>query len=114
MHPKLPWLTLLFTILLAADATAQEYLLTGKITNAKLEPLPYASIRVKELQTGTISDKDGNFKLQLEPGKYDLVVSMLGYKTQVLTVAVTKDYQQNIILQEEDGRLMDVVEVKRY
>lgn len=112
MHPKLLSLTLLFTVLLAADATAQEYLLTGKITNAKLEPLPYASVRVKELQTGTISDKDGNFKLQLEPGKYDLVVSMLGYKAQVLTVAFTKDYQQNIILQEEDGRLMDVVEVK--
>jgi len=28
---------------------AQEYLLSGKITNSKLEPLPYASIRIKEL-----------------------------------------------------------------
>lgn len=109
MYSKL-LLCILLSACFAGSAAAQEYLLTGKITNAKLEPLPYASIRVKELQTGTTSGKDGNFKLQLEPGKYDLVISMLGYKTQVITVAVTGHYQQNIIM-EADDKLMGAVEV---
>jgi Family of unknown function (DUF5686)/CarboxypepD_reg-like domain len=111
VFPKLLLLTGLFNVLLTANACAQEYLLTGKITNTKLEPLPFASVRVKELQTGTLSDKEGNFKLQLQPGKYDLVVSMLGFKTQVLTVVITKNYQQQILMEEEDGKLLGVVEV---
>lgn len=110
MLPKLLSLTLLLSVCAVKKSVAQEYLLSGKITNTKLEPLAYASIRVKELQSGTTSDKDGNFKLQLEPGKYDLVISMLGYKTQVLTVAITKHYLQNIIM-EADDKLLGVVEV---
>lgn len=110
MLPKLLSLTLLFSVFLGKGSTAQEYQLTGKITNTKLEPLAYASVRVKELQTGTTTDKDGNFKLQLEAGKYDLVISMLGFKTQVLTLVITKNYHQPVIM-EADDKLMGVVEV---
>jgi Family of unknown function (DUF5686)/CarboxypepD_reg-like domain len=108
--PKLLSLTVFFSAFIFMPAGAQEYLLSGKITNAKLEPLPYASVRVKELQTGTTADKDGNYKLQLEPGKYDVIISILGYKTQVLTVAITNNYQQNIIM-EADGKTLGTVEV---
>lgn len=110
MLPKLLFLTLLFSFFLGKRSTAQEYQLTGKITNTQLEPLAYASVRVKELQTGTTTDKDGNFKLQLEAGKYDLVISMLGFKTQVLTLVITKNYHQPVIM-EADDKLMGVVEV---
>lgn len=103
---KLLSLCVAFTVVFGAQA--QEYRLTGKITNTKLEPLPYASIRVKELQTGTTSDKEGNFILQLEPGKYDIIISMLGYKPQVITIAITKNYEQNIILEQEDGQMQTV------
>lgn len=104
-----------FTILLlctaAEKAAAQEYLVSGKITNTKLEPLPYASVRVKELQTGTTADKDGNYTLQLEPGKYDLVFSIVGFKTQTITIAVTKNAVQNIIMQQDDAAVMNTVQV---
>jgi hypothetical protein len=105
---KLLSLTLILTCALIPETHAQEYRLTGKIMNAKLEPLPYASVRVKELQTGTTSDKEGNFTLQLEPGKYDIVFSMLGYKSQVITIAITKNYEQNIILQQDDAPMLGV------
>lgn len=110
MHSKLLSFILLFTCC-AGSAAAQEHLVSGRVTNAKMEPLPYASVRVKELQTGTTTDKDGNYKLQLEPGKYDLVFSMIGYKTQVITVAITKDYAQNIIMQLDDATVMGAVQV---
>lgn len=110
MHPKLLFIIVSLTCF-AGSAAAQEYLVTGKITNAKMEPLPYVSVRVKELQTGTTSDKDGQYKLQLEPGKYDLVFSMIGYKTQVITIAITKAYEQNIIMQLDDAGMMGAVQV---
>ncbi len=110
MHSKLLPFIILFTCF-TGTAAAQEYLVSGRVTNAKMESLPYVSVRVKELQTGTTSDKDGNYKLQLEPGKYDLVFSMIGYKTQVITVAITKDYVQNIIMQLDDESMMGAVQV---
>ena len=90
---------------------AQEYILSGKITNARLEPVAYASINVKELKTGTITDNNGNFKLQLEAGKYDVAVTMMGYKAVILTVVITKDYTLNVILEEEAGKLLGEVQV---
>jgi hypothetical protein len=45
----------------------------------------------------------------VEGGKYDLVVSMIGYKVQQLGIVVEKDYQQNIILEDDDARMEEVV-----
>ena len=90
---------------------AQEYILSGKITNARLEPISFASINIKETQTGTTSDNNGHFEIQLEAGKYDVVVSMMGYKPQVLTVILTNNYTLNTILQEEQTKLLGEVQV---
>ncbi len=106
--PKL--FPLIFLFIGAFNLTqAQEYLLTGTITNAKLEPVPFASVRVKELQTGAVTDEKGKFTLQLEAGKYDLVITILGYKTQVITLAITKNYELNLILEQEEGKILGEV-----
>ncbi len=97
---------------LAAKIKAQEYVLKGRVTNVKLEPLAYVSVNIKELQKGTTTDKDGNFAIQLEAGKYDIAITMLGYKRQVLTLAFTNNYHLNIILLEDDGQLLGEVAVK--
>ena len=86
-------------------------MLAGKIMNAALEPMAYTSISIKELQNGTTTDIKGNFNFQLEAGKYDLVVSMIGYKTQVITLTITKDYTLNIILQADNSQLLGDVQV---
>ena len=90
---------------------AQEYLLTGKIINTALEPIPYASISIKELKTGTTSDIQGNFKLQLEAGKYDVIVDMIGYKPRVLTISITKNDTLNVILDQDKGQLLSDVQI---
>jgi hypothetical protein len=94
-----------------SQTTAQEYLLTGKLINAALEPLPYASVSIKELQTGTTTDDKGNFKFQLEAGKYDVAISMMGYKPKLLIITITKDYTLNIILEEDKSRLLGDVQI---
>lgn len=100
-----------FTIAFVFAAQAQEFMLSGKITNTKLEPIAYASVHIKELQTGTTTDNNGNFKLQLEAGKYDVIIDMMGYQSQVLTVIVIKDYTLNIILEQEKAKMLGSVEI---
>lgn len=86
-------------------------MLTGKIINTTLEPIPYASISIKELQTGTTSDINGYFKLQLEAGKYDVIVDMIGHKPRVLTISITKNDTLNVILEQDKGKLLSDVQI---
>lgn len=108
---KLLFILCCFTSLFVAPINAQEYLLTGKIINPSLEPLAYASISIKELQRGTTSDNKGDFKFQLESGKYDLIVSMVGHKTQLITITISKNYVLNIIMEEDKNKLLGEIRI---
>jgi hypothetical protein len=101
---------LLIIVCMAATAVSgQYYKITGKVANRKLEPLALVSIRVKGTQQGTVSRDDGSYELKLEEGKYDLVISMVGFKSQVITLALVKDYVQNILLEEEATNLEEAI-----
>src|SRR6476661_8798499 len=92
---------LLSALSIAAVPAFSQYNIHGRITNSKREPLALVSVEVKELKSGTLTREDGTYSLLLEPGKYDLVVSMIGYKSQVLTIIVGKgDYLQDVLLDE--------------
>ncbi len=43
------------------------------------EPVPFANIYIEELGTGDVSDLDGFFSFDLEPGTYNIVFSYVGY-----------------------------------
>lgn len=96
MHRNLLLYFLLFAF---SSLSAQPVKLYGKIFNSKKEPLAFASIQIKEFKQGTVTRDDGTYELELDEGKYDLVVSMIGYKTQVLTVIIGKtNTERNVIL----------------
>ena len=83
--------------------------MSGKVTNASLEPLTYVSVRLKELQIGTTTKEDGSYVLQLSEGRYELVFSMIGYKQQVVVLVVNnRDVKQNVILETETQSLSEV------
>lgn len=75
----------------------------------KLEPLALASIQIKGQQTGTLSKEDGSYVLELEEGNYDLIITMVGFKSQIINLTVTKNYVQNIILESEATNLAEVI-----
>ena len=108
--------TLLLTCLIVFSfsfARGQSYKVYGKITNTRLEPLAFASVQVKQWKHGTITKENGTYELELEPGKYDLVISMIGYRSQVITIVIQKpDYVQNIILESDDTKGLSEVVVK--
>jgi hypothetical protein len=106
-------LLLFFSCIYAfASLSAQTYKVHGKITTTKLEPIAYATIQVKNSKNGTITKINGTYELKMEEGKYDIVITMIGYTPQTITIAVDKDYIQNIILGEDDQKNLPEVIVK--
>ncbi|MEQ6122484.1 TonB-dependent receptor [Reichenbachiella sp. MALMAid0571] len=59
--------------------------ISGKITDENGEGLPGASVVVKGTATGTTSDIEGSYKLNV-PEEVILTVSFVGYKTQEVTL----------------------------
>jgi len=56
--------------------------ITGKVKDDKSEPLIGASILVKGTNTGTVTDLDGGFQVQVQGGTATLIVSYTGYATK--------------------------------
>ena len=73
-------------------------------------PLVGGSVLVKETANGTITDMDGNFKLNVVSGQ-TLVFSYIGYVTQ--EIVVTDQKSLNVIL-KEDTEILDEVVVVGY
>jgi hypothetical protein len=90
-------LNLLFLPLFASAA-----IVTGKITDQQGEPLPFVNVYVKNTSRGTISNIQGEYKLDLPEGNYELVFKSIGYKSknEIITVASEK-LILNVTLPEE-------------
>ncbi|MFZ1263038.1 MAG: DUF5686 and carboxypeptidase regulatory-like domain-containing protein [Chitinophagaceae bacterium] len=105
---------LFFIFLLTAFFSyGQLYKVSGIILDNRNEPLPLASVEIKELRKGSITKDDGSFQFFLERGKYDLVVSMIGYKPRVVTIFVNnEDIAETLVLETDEGNNLSEVVLK--
>ena len=72
---------LLYALLLPLSGWCQIAAIKGHVVDEN-GPVPFINITLKGTGLGTASDENGAFEMQgLEPGKYTLVVSGLGYQT---------------------------------
>ena len=81
----------------------------GTIIDESGEPLIGVSIVVKGTSTGTITDFNGNFSIDLPAGRKELVISYIGYKEQ--TVTVTGNGPVNVKMVSDTQALDEVVVV---
>ncbi len=89
---------------------ASVYTLSGTIKDAgNGEALIGATVLIKELQTGTITNAFGFFSITIPKGKYTVSSSFLGYKDHLATVDLSTSIQQDITLDEELPVLEEVV-----
>ncbi|GJH41078.1 hypothetical protein RCZ04_16280 [Capnocytophaga sp. HP1101] len=87
---------------------AQEYEVTGTVTDSAKDPLLGVSIVIKGTTKGAQTDFDGKYAIKVQNGDV-LVFSFLGMKTK--QVKVTGQKVINVVLEEESSSLEEVVVV---
>jgi len=95
-------LFIIIVLLLQSTAiSAQKYTISGYVHDKKNgEDMIGASVYVKELVKGTITNTYGFFSLTLPKGEYTLVVSYLGYSDFTKKIILDKDLKINMQLDE--------------
>lgn len=115
LNKKLPVIILM---LISVYSMGQEKIeISGKILDKEMnnEPLPFANILIKDSETGTTSDFDGNYSFYVKSGTYSLVFSFIGYETLIKeNIVVTSEpvILEDIILGSSEGVALDEVVVQ--
>ncbi|MBN7817501.1 SusC/RagA family TonB-linked outer membrane protein [Algoriphagus pacificus] len=101
----------LLSLLGSIPVMAQQVPLKGKVVDSESSlPLPGAMITLIPKRQTVISDQEGRFILNAEPGDYELIVQFLGYQT--LSTKLELPLSQELILEMNSINLdLDAVEV---
>ena len=104
------FLLILFGILCITNATAQRRI-SGIVTDMNNEPLPGATVVVKELSTlGAVANVDGHYELRLPDNKdYTLTATFVGYIDVSKKVSDKQEDVLNFQLTESSTTLDQVV-----
>ncbi len=83
----------------------------GTVSDTQGNPLPYVNIYLENSYTGTTSNDEGSYSLDLsEKGDYTIVFQFLGYKTEKKQVSITQfPYELDMQLAETTVSLDEVV-----
>lgn len=103
------YLPLLVFLLTAISASAQQYILSGKITGDKGEPVAFASVYIRSTTYGTTANEEGFYHFKLNPGTYTVVYRLAGYavKSEDITVG-SQDLVHDVTMQNEEFRFSQV------
>ena len=99
-------------LLISASVSAQNtYKLIGTITDKSTGiPLPQATVYIKELKKGSITNANGEYELAgLPKGNYTLLFSYLGYQTATKKVSTGQQTRIDISLKEQTEQISEVI-----
>ena len=110
---------LIINLILFNFCFGQSIDLKGEIKDFKTgDPLPYATIEIYNLKTGTITDKNGIFQFEITPDDltYDTInFSFVGYETTKMSISDFLESEKEIKLKEKTIVLDEVrVMPKKY
>jgi TonB-linked SusC/RagA family outer membrane protein len=88
--------------------------ITGQVKDEQGQPLPGVTVRVQNSQTGTMTDVNGNYKINVPDGSANgsLTFSFIGFVTQ--TVAIGSQSQINVTLKNDITKALNEVVVVGY
>ena len=90
--------------------TQNSFTISGYVQdNSNNELIIGASVIVKELQIGTVTNNYGFFSLTLVEGNYDLIFQSLGFEEQSLNFNLNRNISVNIFLNENIESLDEVI-----
>jgi len=102
-------ITIFLFLFVSILTNAQTFTLNGKVVNENKEPLPGATVLVKEENKGTSTDFDGKFRVNFPKGKYIIQVSFVGYKSVSKEITLTKNDAIEFILSANSTVLEEVL-----
>jgi hypothetical protein len=98
-----------FALLLCA-VYSQAAAVHGRILNERQQPLPYASLFIKGTTTGTTTNAEGEYSLDLPVGSYVLVCQYMGYNRAEKNITVDgNDQTVNFTLTPVSMQIKEVV-----
>ncbi|MBK9679266.1 MAG: carboxypeptidase-like regulatory domain-containing protein [Saprospiraceae bacterium] len=84
--------------------------ISGLVRDETNVPLPYATIQVTKTNKGAVTNQDGFFQIQIDPGTYNFRFQYVGYRIKDTTIVVgTKDISIKLNLRAESLTLPTVV-----
>jgi len=102
-------LLLLLAQLFFSAAFCQQYVISGKITDAQGKPVPFTSIYIKNTTQGTSANDKGLYQFRVNPGTYDVVYRFVGFKEKVEQLSVqNENLQHDVMLDTEIYQLKEV------
>src|SRR5689334_20861061 len=110
------YLLLCFALAVALGVSAQERIVTGRITSSEDGgALPGVNILVKGTTTGTVTDSNGNYRLSVPSGDVTLVMSFIGLMSQEIAVGerTTIDVQMSSDVQQLSEVVVTAVGIER-
>ena len=96
---------------MAEVAQAKTIKVSGQIVDQSGEPLIGATVKLKGANSGSVTDFDGNFQMDV-PSDATLLISYVGYKERAFAVRGRADLGQ--IQLESDALMLDQVVVVGY
>ena len=107
-HIRISVLFLLMSLAFVNTWAQTQPIISGRVTDAKGEVLPMASVAVKGTSTGTYTDDKGTFTLNVKPGILTLIVQYMGFETEEVKVDARKSQHLDISMHESGYNLGDV------
>jgi TonB-linked SusC/RagA family outer membrane protein len=101
-------LGMLTAMLLFAVAASAQFTVTGNVSDAQGEALIGVSVLVKGTTTGTVTDFNGDFSVNVEGSSATLELSYTGYSSQSVEVSSSNN-RVNITLEESVADLEEIV-----
>lgn len=87
-------------------------MITFKVKEESGEPLIGANLIIKGTTTGTITNNEGIAKFTALPnGKFEFVISFIGYEEQKINIVFPRDNQKVIEVELEEGEELEEVVV---
>jgi len=100
----------LFLLLAISIPLCAQYVVQGVVTDSLTkEPLPYASVRLKDTTEGTTTGSDGRFYFKTHRSEAVLVISVIGYNDYVRTIRPARNASYKVALAPTEYALGEVV-----
>ena len=101
---------LFLALIMTSGMMLAQRTITGSVVDDTGESIIGANILAKGIATGTITDFDGSFSLEVPNDVNALIISFTGYETQEVDIT----NQSNISVELREGELLDEIVVTGY